>query len=274
MTKTIVAILVASVLNAQSASTPSVDRARGILLAGLGDKDPEVRSQALKSLGMVGHNEEMIKGLVSHLEDKDVKVRIAAISTLVDLKENSAIVPLQKRLIVDDVPEVAFSAAKALYILKDPQGRIALDAMFAKEMKTGSNMIRVKVRDLMRTVKTPRSAMLFALRNGIGFAPVPGLGEGVGAAIDLLTDGDLSARANVLLMMVTDKSEENKAMVTASLTDSDWTVRAVGIQSIAMLNWVEFLPSVETLLDDKKEKVRFRAAAAYLRLTAIDEKKN
>ena len=274
MSKILIVILLAGILDAQPASSPTVDRARSILLAGLGDKDPEVRAQAMQALGMVGHNEEMIKGLVNHLEDKDVKVRIAAISTLVDLKENSAIVPLQKRLIVDDVPEVAFSAAKALYLLKDPQGKIALDAMFAKEMKTGSNMIRTKVRDLMRTVKTPRSAMLFALRNGVGYIPFPGLGEGVGAALDLLTDGDLSARANVLLMMVTDKSEENKTMVTTALTDSDWTVRAVGIQSIAMLNWVEFLPKVESLMDDKKEKVRFRAAAAYLRLTAIVEKKN
>jgi len=254
---------------AQSVANPNVDRARGILLAGLGDKDPDIRVQALQALGMVGHNEEMIKGLVNHLEDKDVKVRIAAISTLVDLKENSSIPALQKRLIVDDVPEVSFSAAKALYLLKDPQGKTALDAIFAKEMKTGSNMIRTKVRDLMRTVKTPRSAMLFALRNGVGYIPVPGLGEGVGAAIDLLTDGDLSARANVLLMMAANKSEESKAMVTTSLTDNDWTVRAVGIQTIAMLNWVEFLPKVEAMLDDTKGKVRFRAAATYLRLLAV-----
>ncbi len=274
MTKTIIAILAAGILNAQPASSPNVDRARGILLAGFGDKDPEVRAQALKALGMVGRNEEMIRGLVDHLEDKDVKVRIAAISTIVDLKENSAIVGLQKRLIVDDVPEVAFSAAKALYMLNDPQGKIALEAMFAKEMKTGSNIFRSTVRDLMRTLKTPRSAMLFALRNGVGYIPVPGLGEGVGAAIDLLTDGDLSARANVVLLMVTDKSEESKALVTTALADTDWTVRAAGIQALAMLNWVEFLPKLESLLDDKKEKVRFRAAAAYLRLTTLAEKKN
>lgn len=269
MIKLIIAILMAGILYAQPASSPTVDRARSILLAGLGDKDPLVRVQALQALGMVGNNEEMIKGLVDHLDDKDVKVRIAAISSLVDLKENSAIAALQNRLNNDDVPEVAFAAAKALFILKDPQGKIALEAMFAKERKTGSNIIRGKVRDFMRTMKTPRSAMLFALRSGVGYFPVPGLGTGVGAAIDLLTDGDLSARANVLLLMATDKSEESKGMVTAALTDNDWSVRAVGIQTIAMLNWVDFQPQVESLLDDKKEKVRFRAAAACLRLTTL-----
>jgi HEAT repeat protein len=274
MTKTIIAIVVACVLNAQPVTNPNVDRARGILLAGFEDKDPDVRVQAVKALGMVGRNEQMTKSLVDHLDDKDVKVRIAAISTIVDLKDNFAIVPLQKRLIVDDVPEVAFSAAKALYVLKDPQGKIALEAMFSKDMKSGSGFIRTTVRDLVRTVKTPRSAMLFALRNGVGYIPVPGLGEGVGAAIDLLTDGDLSARANVVLIIVTDKSEENRAMIATSLTDSDWTVRAAGLQALAMLNWVEFLPQVESLLDDKKDKVRFRAAATYLRLTTIAGKQN
>ena len=273
MTKTLIAILVAGVLHGQPASSQNGDKARGILLAGLGDKSADVRVQALQTLGMVGQNEDMIKGLVDHLDDKDFKVRIAVITAIVDLREKSAIGALQKRLIIDEVPEVSFAAAKALYILADPQGKIALEAIFAREMKAGSNMVRSKLRDLMRTMKTPKSAMLFALRNGVGYIPVPGLGEGVGATIDLLIDAELSARANVLLLMVTDKSEESKSMIASALTDQDWSVRAVGIQTIAMLNWLEFQAKLVELLDDKKEKVRFRAAAAYLRLAAIAEKK-
>ena len=274
MTKTLIALMAAGVLHGQPASSQSGDKARGILLAGLGDKSADVRVQGLQTLGMVGQNEDMIKGLVDHLDDKDFKVRIAVITAIVDLREKSAIGALQKRLIIDEVPEVSFAAAKALYILADPQGKIALEAIFAREMKAGSNIVRSKLRDLMRTMRTPKSAMLFALRNGVGYIPFPGLGSGVGAAIDLLTDAELSARANVLLLMVTDKSEESKSMIAAALTDHDWSVRAVGIQTVAMLNWVEFQPKLVELLDDKKEKVRFRAAAAYLRLAAIAEKKN
>lgn len=268
----LVSFLIVGGLYGQSASNPNVDRARAILLAGLGDKDPDIRVQALHAFGIVGHNEEMIKRLTTHLDDKDVKVRIAAVGALVDLKETAAIPALQKRLLVDDVPEVSYAAAKALYGFKDPQGKTALDAMFSKEMKTGSNMIRTKMRDFVRTVKTPRSAMLMAIRNGAGYVPLPGFGEGVGAAIDLMTDGDMSARANVVLLMVTDKSEDNQKMIATALTDSDWTVRAAAVQSIAGLNWVEFFPQVESLLDDKKDKVRYRAAATYLRLITLQQK--
>ena len=116
--------------------------------------------------------------------------------------------------------------------------------------------------------------MLLAIRNGAGYVPLPGFGEGVGAAIDLMTDGDFSARANVVLLMVTDRSEENKKIITTALADKDWTVRAAGVQSVAGLNWMDFFPQIESLLDDKKDKVRYRAAATYLRLVSIKAKAN
>ena len=47
------------------------------------------------------------------LDDKDVEVRLAAITSLVDLKNKSTAETLKKAL-DSDVPEVSFAAAKAL----------------------------------------------------------------------------------------------------------------------------------------------------------------
>lgn len=54
-----------------------------------------------------------------------------------------------------------------------------------------------------------------------------------------------------------------------ALTDSDWSVRAAAVHAIALRNDPALEGDLIPLLDDKKEAVRVRAAAGYLRLEGI-----
>jgi len=54
-----------------------------------------------------------------------------------------------------------------------------------------------------------------------------------------------------------------------ALTDKDWSVRAAAVHAIALRNDPALESDLVPLLDDKKEAVRVRAAAGYLRLESI-----
>jgi HEAT repeat protein len=55
-----------------------------------------------------------------------------------------------------------------------------------------------------------------------------------------------------------------------ALTDKDPAVRAAAVHSISLRNDPSLKKELEPLLEDGKEAVRLRAAAGYLRLSAIE----
>jgi HEAT repeat protein len=58
-----------------------------------------------------------------------------------------------------------------------------------------------------------------------------------------------------------------------ALTDTDASVRAAAVHALALRNDRSVAPKLLPLLDDKKDAVRARAAAGYLRLTGIGSAK-
>jgi len=110
---------------------------------------------------------------------------------------------------------------------------------------------------------------MFALREGVGFAPIPGLGAGVASLQDLLSDSGVSGRATAALLLGREKNKQTFEALRQALGDDDWSVRAAAVHSFALWNDPAIEPDIAPLLDDEKEAARLRAAAAYLRLAAI-----
>ena len=110
----------------------------------------------------------------------------------------------------------------------------------------------------------------FAIKSGAAFAPVPGAGAGVASLQNILSN-KLSGRAAAALLMANDSTPEVLAALKDALMDKDATVRAAAAHSIAMRGDTSMIESIRPLMDDKKTSVRFRAAAAYLRLTWISQ---
>ncbi len=244
------------------------DLARGFLDASLKDKNPDTRKQAVEALGLVSVREPYLSQLETMLNDKDLDVKLATITSLVDLK-NRRTVPTLRKALDSDVPEVSFAAAKALWTLKDPEGREALISVLYGDEKTSSGFITKQKRQALRMLHTPKTMFMFALRSGASFAPVPGLGAGVSSLQGILSDPSVSGRAATALLLSTDPDPEVLHALENALGDKDWSVRAAAVHAIALRNDPALESSLVPLLEDKKEAVRVRAAAGYLRLESI-----
>lgn len=245
-------------------------KANNTLKVALDAKNPETRKQAVVALSLTGAHEPYLTWLEKMLNDKDVPVRTATVASLLDLK-NPRTVPVLQKALHDPTPEVSFAAAKALWTLNDSEGRAALIAILGKDSKTSSGFITSQMRDAMRLFHTPHDLFMFAFKNGIGFAPVPGLGAGVSSLQAILSDNGVSGRAAAALLMATDRTPEVLTALLDALTDKDASVRAAAVHSIAMRGETKVLGEIEPLMDDLKEPVRLRASAAYLRLAWIEQ---
>jgi HEAT repeat protein len=245
--------------------SPEENRANLILKEGLADKNPDVRKQAVAALGLIGPREPYISEIAAALSDKDVYVRLAAVASIVDLKDKGTAELLAKAL-GDPTPEVSFAAAKALFGLGDPRGRAAMLAILEREAKTQSGFLTAQKRDTLRLVHIPRGMMLFAIKNGIGFAPVPGAGAGVSSLQEIISDNGVSGRATTAVLLANDPSPEVLAALKEAITDKDASVRAAVVHSLALRDDPSIMPLMKEQFDDASESVRLRAAAAYLRL--------
>jgi HEAT repeat protein len=244
------------------------EQCRQLLDAALHDKNPDTRLQAVIALSLSVAKPPWTGTVAGMLDDKDVQVRVAAVATLVDLNGPDTNKGLHKAL-EDEVPEVSYAAARALYGLGDPAGKQALLSVLAGETKTSSGFITKQRRDAIRMLHTPHTLFLFSMRVGAGFVPVPGFGMGVSSMETLLTDPTLSGRATAALLLGKEKDAATLQALKDALSDNTWSVRAAAVHSIALRNDPEQKDAVLPLLLDKSQPVRLRAAVTWLRLDSI-----
>jgi HEAT repeat protein len=270
--KNLVGLIFISIVYGQTPAAapepPLKDQAWSIITDALNDKNPDTRVQAVQSMGLIGAKEPYESILAAMLDDKDVEVRVATVTSLVDLK-NKGTVPALKKALGDDIPEVSFAAAKALWTLKDPEGEDALLSVLIGETKASSKFLDKKKREALRMFHTPKPMMFFALRTGAAFAPVPGLGTGVASLQGILFDPAISGRAATALLLASDKDPRVLPALIDLLQDKDGSVRAAACHGIALRNDRTLEKDLIPLLDDKKPAVRLRAAAGYLRLELL-----
>lgn len=242
-----------------------IDEARQALTDAAHNREGDLRRETALVLSLVPAKDPVVGLLTKLAADKDYQVRVAAVDTLGELN-GKGYVDVVKSALRDPVPEVAFAAAKALYTLKDPAGIQALQSIYEGETKGRSNFFQKEIRDSWRRLKTPRSAFFFTLENGLGFVPVPGVGAGYNALMGILSDSEFSARAVSLLTVCATKGQTCNEMLGTAFNDDDWTVRAAAIHVVTSTNWTGMEGKIAGLMQDKKNKVRLRAAAGYLRL--------
>ena len=260
-------LLTAGTSVGQAVTSPDVEKARQILEKGLAEGNPDKRKEAVIALSLEGTTGQVFSRLEAALDDKDVKVRLAACGSLAALNDKQSIPPLEKAL-QDRVPEVSFAAAKALYELDQPIGKEVLLEVLAGEKKTKSGHLISEKREAMRMMKNPGGLLKFMVKEGVGMAPVPGLGIAMEA---LLSDAGVSGRALAATLLAKEKDAATLAALRDALSAKDWSVRAAAVNSLALRNQHEVRSDLVPLLDDNREAVKYRAAAAYLRLERLAE---
>lgn len=264
-----VSLVLAKAGLAQKIASPEIERACQTLDKGLADSNPEKRKEAVIALSLIGTSDQGISRLEKALDDKDVNVRVATCASLAALNAPQSIALLERAL-RDKVPEVSFAAAKALYQMGQPAGKVALLEILGGERRTKSGYLASERRDALRMMKNPGGLLKLMVKQGIGMAPVPGLGVGVSSLEALMSDAGVSGRALAATLLAREKDEATLAALCEALADKDWSVRAAAVHSLALRDRPEVRGDLLPLLEDKKEAVRYRAAAAYLRLAELD----
>jgi HEAT repeat protein len=246
-------------------STP-VRTARAVLEQGAAHGDPDVRREVAAALGLSSRRDPSTALLEKLATDKDHLVREAALVSIGELRD-PRLAKSARDALNDEVPEVAFAAARALFKLNQAEGKQLLLAVVEREAKAESGFVRAKLRDVVRRMKRPKSAMLLVVREGIGFVPAPGVGEGFSALSSLVDDPEFSARATALLVLAPDRSPEVRSGIEAAFNDPDWSMRAAAAQIAASRNERAWRFRLVPLFEDTNRRVRYRAAASFLRLT-------
>src|SRR5271157_6638654 len=177
-----------------TAMAASDDQCIDLLRHALQAHNPDTRKQAVVALSLASERSPLMPLLEGMLADKDVEVKLAVVTSLTEVKTKSATEALHTAL-EDEVPEVSFAAAKALWSRNDPAGRKALLAVLEKESKSASGFLTKEKREALRMMHTPRVTFLYAVQQGIGFVPVPGLGEGIASMQAILSDRGAAGRA-------------------------------------------------------------------------------
>jgi HEAT repeat protein len=244
----------------------SVRSARTILEQGAADGDPDIRRQVAVTLAMSSRRDPSIDLLEKLAADKDHLVREAALVSIGELRD-ARLAKAAHDALDDGVPEVAYAAARTLFKLNEPEGKQLLLEIVEGEAPAKSGFVRHKVRDVVRQMKRPKSATMLAIKQGIGFVPVPGVGEGFSALTSLVGDANFSARAATLLILAADHSAEVRSLIDQAFNDSDWSMRAAAAQIAASRNERVWRFRLVPLLEDSNPRVRYRAAAAFLRLS-------
>ena len=95
-------------------------RARTVLEQGAADSDPDVRREVAVALGLPSRRDPSTSLLEKLAADKDHLVREAALVSIGELRDPRLVKPAHDAL-EDEVPEVAFAAARTLFKLDQAQ---------------------------------------------------------------------------------------------------------------------------------------------------------
>ncbi len=223
------------------------------------NKSPE-KIDVITALGTLGHDPAATRFLQHALADSDPDVRVAAVSTLGQMKARRAM-PKLRLALQDHEPQVSFAAAKALWNMGDRAGRDILMQVLRGKRSTSPGMIEAARKHYLNM----HTLALMGVEEGAGaiFGP---LGFGVSAIRELASDKGAPARALSAEMLSLDHTTQALRALEDATGDSNWVVRAAAAEALGNTARRDALPTLRTMLDDDKDPVRCMAAAAIIRL--------
>jgi HEAT repeat protein len=259
---TILLAAVSPFLAAPAHAATAEERAWSRLEAGIQSKKLAARVPAVRALGLVPNNLRARKLAESALQDLKPEVRVAAAAALGQMQANASI-PLLKELTSDKDLSVALAAAHALYVLKNPEGYELYYAVLTGRRKGGQGLIA----DQMQTLHDPAKMATLGLEQAIGYVPFAGIGWD--ALRTIMKKDSSPARAVAASLLAQDPDPATGQALVDAANDKNWIVRVAALDAIARRGDADLEVKIEPLLEDEKRQVRYTAAAAFLRLSAI-----
>lgn len=249
--------------SAQVQQTPKEQAWNMLESACTGDKTTS-RAIGIRVLGLMPNNAKAGALARRALQDGSPEVRMAAAAALGDMRSRASIPQLIKAL-DDKDPSVALSAAHSLDLMHDKAAYEVYYEILNGDRKTGRGLIASH----KSTLSDPKKMAQLGFEEGIGFIPFAGIGWG---AIKMISKDDTSpVRAAAAKVLANDPDPATTKALSDAVSDKSWLVRAATLEALARRGDPSVLPAVEPGLSDEKDVVKYTAAAAVLRLTAIME---
>jgi HEAT repeat protein len=227
------------------------------------DKTGE-HATAIRVLGLIPNDAKALSLAQEALGSEKAEIRAAAAAALGDLKSKSSI-PKLKTAAQDNDPLVALAAANSLNLMHDPSAYEVYYEVLARQRKAGKGMIASETSIL----KDPKKMAQLGFEEGIGFIPFAGIGWG---AVKTITKDDTSpVRAAAAKVLASDPDPATTRALENASGDKSWLVRVAALEALAKRGDPSALHTVALRMSDEKVAVKYTAAAAVLRLTAVKE---
>jgi HEAT repeat protein len=225
------------------------------------------RTDGVRALGLLRDNSQARQLAEYALSDSNSDVRRAAATALGQMYARESIPKLENALSDKKIP-VVMAAAQSLRELKDDKSAYSVYYdLLTGERKAGDGIIAKQLAKL----RDPKQLAEIGISEGLGFVPFAGIGWDAWRTMHKKDPNPVRAVAATLLAHDPDPASGH-ALVKAT-NDKDWIVRAAAIEAIAQRGDASLLPHVVEKFSDKNAKVRFSAAAAVIRLSAIEQSK-
>ncbi len=221
------------------------------------------RTIGIRALGLLKNNAHARDLAEGALDDPKPEVRAAAAAALGEMHATESIAKLEK-LLSDSRMAVVMAAAHSLRDLKDNNSAYAI----YRDVLTGERKGDGLVAQQMDTLHNPKELAKIGLEQGIGYVPFAGIGWDAWRYTHKKDPHPARAIAATLLTHDPDPAT-GRALVRAALNDKDWIVRAAAVEAIAQRGDPSLKEHIVISLFDGNSHVRFTAAAAVIRLTAL-----
>jgi HEAT repeat protein len=266
-------VVMACVLGASSLAEPAQDvesprhKAWDMLMTAAFSPRASQRTNGIRALGLLRDNSQARQLAENALSDPNTDVRRAAATALGQMRAKESIPKLQAALSDKKIP-VVMAAAQSLGELKDEKSAYAVYYdLLVGERKAGDGMVAQQ----LATLRNPKLLAEIGFSEGIGFVPFAGIGWDAWRSMHKKNPNPVRAVAASRLAHDPDPASAD-ALVKAT-NDKDWIVRAAAVEAIAQRGDASLLPHVVVKFSDKNTKVRYSAAAAVIRLSAMEPSK-
>ncbi len=237
-----------------------------ILADAVGSSKASQRVDAVSAVATIGPQPRVVELVEGCLHDKDEDVRRVATTTLGTMKSRSSISKL-KQALDDDSPQVSFAAAQALWQMGDRSGIDIFYQILEGERKASKGIIRSEIADARKRLRNPSALALIGAEQAAGSFLGP-FSTGISVAEALAKDSSAPTRALAANLLSSDRDSVTRQEFLDALGDKNWVVRAAAAKGLGNSERRDMIPFLQPLLDDKKDPVRYLAAASIVRLSS------
>jgi HEAT repeat protein len=260
---------VASVVAADAAAAfpaAATRKAWKCLKDGLTEKNYDRRAQVIAALGTIGLHRDAVSLIEGALSDKDPPVRQAAVDVLGTMKSRGSI-PKLRAALADNSAVVSFAAARALWTMGDKSGEDLFWQVLEGDRQVSTGLVRGGLQRVHEELHDPKALAELGSEQAAGAFLGPA-GFGVTAAIELAKDKAAPARAISARLLGDDTSDDAREVLRGALQDKSWIVRAAVAEALGVHGSLNDVTTLVLILDDSRKEVRYRAAAAIIRVTS------